>query len=277
MSLVPIPYQPGFKLTQSTLNLLMEAGRIAGHEITVTDAWRSYAEQAYYWDQYINHGGNVASNPDTGQRNHMRGAAVDILNTGSVNRNAMLSAGFTPDPDESWHFNDPNWQNMPIIPTDDSSSAPSSFVTKGKNMKLVWDTAGTGYLVTEDGVLALGGPQIYNLFYRVINSNQLATPFDVKGWIPSAQGGQPQVFLKAEMDIMNANLKLLSVQKQTGVTIDPTKLASALKDALGSELKVDADLSDDDIAKLASAYDVAVPRIAAAVVKQAGSALAGAK
>lgn len=118
VNLVPIPWQPGYKLTPDTLALLIAASNRVGHNIEVVDAWRSYAKQAYYFDQYEHHGGPPASNPDTGQRNHMRGAAVDIKYTTAANRSAMLAVGFTADPVENWHFNNPNWVNMPIIPTD---------------------------------------------------------------------------------------------------------------------------------------------------------------
>lgn len=118
MTLVPIPWQPWYLLTPDTLTMLQLASAHAGHNIPVSDAWRSYAEQKGYWDAYQRYlrGGPyaaIASNPDTGQRNHMRAAAVDIQNR--ADRAAMLAVGFTPDPDEWWHFNNPRWASMPII------------------------------------------------------------------------------------------------------------------------------------------------------------------
>jgi hypothetical protein len=123
--LVPIPWQPQYVLTPDTLTMLQLASAHAGHNIQVDDAWRSYAQQKYYYDGYINHqpGFNVASNPDTGQRNHMRGAAVDI--TDQADRGAMLTVGFTPDPVEWWHFNNPRWASMPIIPTNTDTTSVS--------------------------------------------------------------------------------------------------------------------------------------------------------
>jgi hypothetical protein len=124
-------------------------------------------------------------------------------------------------------------------------------------------------------VLGLSGPAVYNLFYRIINSNQLKSPFDgIEKWVPGRQAGTPDTFLKAEMDIINANLRLLSAQKNTGIGVDVDKLASALEDALGGKLNVDASLSDDDLTKLAAAYEAAVPRVVNALVKQAGEKLA---
>jgi hypothetical protein len=122
-SLVPVPWQPWYFLTPDTLARLQVANGYAGHEITLVDAWRSWVLQNGFWvarQNYLYHGGPYAppaSNPDTGQRNHMRGGAVDIAYPTPENRAAMLRAGFTPDPDEPWHFNNPNWPNMPIIPT----------------------------------------------------------------------------------------------------------------------------------------------------------------
>lgn len=122
-SLVPIPWQPTYFLAPSTLALLEKANEYAGHEITVVDAWRSWAAQNVFWvarQNYLYHGGPYAppaSNPDTGLRQHPRGAAVDIGYPTAQNRAAMLKAGFTPDADENWHFNNPNWADMPIIPT----------------------------------------------------------------------------------------------------------------------------------------------------------------
>lgn len=170
-------------------------------------------------------------------------------------------------------------------------AAPKPLPRKKSNMYLAWTTDGTGWLVTEDGWLGLGSPQVYSLFYRLINSNQATSPFH--------NGARPDTFLRAEVDIMNAQLRLLAVSVNTQTTIDPAKLASALSDALGKTLtasmpqavldkldKIDAgvagvtlDPADFHVEakvsaeELAAAFDVAVPRIAAAVVKAAGAKL----
>lgn len=121
-TLVPIPWQPGYYLTPDTLSLLIAAGNKLQTQFQVADAWRSYAEQAYYYDQYKNHGGNIASSPDSGQRNHMRGAAFDLARTDASAQAACHSVGLLRDPDESWHWNNPYWANMPIIPTNPNTS-----------------------------------------------------------------------------------------------------------------------------------------------------------
>jgi hypothetical protein len=143
----------------------------------------------------------------------------------------------------------------------------------GKKMRLAWAES-TGYLVTEDGWHGLASPQIYQLFFRLINSNQANSPF--------VNGKVPENFNKAEVDIMNANLRLVRVANRIDVAIDSVKLASALRDELVKagipvtiENLADADFQVDPVS-LAAAFDAAVPRVAKAIVKQAGEALAAA-
>lgn len=140
-------------------------------------------------------------------------------------------------------------------------------------MYLDWDTNGTGYLTTTDGVLALSSMQFYNLFYRKINANQLAhpNPTFIGQWVANPVAGRPMVFLAAEQSIMDNHLTLLSTQKLTGIQVDPDKMAAAIADALGDkfngEIEVDADT-------LAAALEKATPRIVGALLKQAGQKLA---
>jgi hypothetical protein len=163
--LVPIPWQPQYFVTPDTLALLVKASGIAGHNIQVVDAWREYAQQKYLYNGWINHlpGFNLASNPDdpNAQNNHLRAAAVDILNRGD--RAAMLAAGFTPDSVEWWHFNNPNWRNMPIIKTNtsvastggtpiDNSTAEEDDMTK-INLLRNGDGSGSVGTVNPDGTL----------------------------------------------------------------------------------------------------------------------------
>lgn len=164
--------------------------------------------------------------------------------------------------------------------TGGAAIAPS---TSGKDhkMRLDWDTNGTGSLTTEDGVVGLPSMQVYNLFYRKINSDQLKhpAPDQVKNFIPGATGGQPMLFNAAEQSIMNNTLHLLAASATTQVAIDPAKLKSALQDALkaaGTEITINAD-TDIDPAELAAAFEAATPRITAALIKQTGAALAAAK
>lgn len=118
--LVSIPWQPELKLHPDALALLQAASKRVGRNLYLYNgdsAWRSYARQKALWDAYLA-GGNIASNPDTGQRSHMRGAAFDLIDTSAAVQAACVAVGLKRDPKESWHWNHPNWANMPIIPAD---------------------------------------------------------------------------------------------------------------------------------------------------------------
>jgi len=89
---------------------LKRAIEIYGRPICPTgsgSAGRTKAQQAYYYDQHVNHGGPVAANPNYGRRPHMRFGAIDIDDPGA--RAAMRTAGFVATtPSEWWHFEDPD-------------------------------------------------------------------------------------------------------------------------------------------------------------------------
>lgn len=119
--LVQVPYQPECWLTPDTLALLQAVNARMGTNLQINGAdgaWRPYARQAYLYNGYIKGlpGFNTASNPDTGQRNHMRGAAFDLVRTDAAVQAACRAVGLIRDSAESWHWNNPNWANMPIIP-----------------------------------------------------------------------------------------------------------------------------------------------------------------
>lgn len=152
-----------------------------------------------------------------------------------------------------------------------SPPAPPLVTRKARIMLLCWDTSGTGYLVTPDGTHGLASPQIYNLFYRLINSDQLKTPIGAPAQVVGGRGGAPDTFNRAEMDIINANLKIVARSAQTGVAIDVEKMSSALSDALGKKFNPRVEMDVEDLAK---AFDVAAPRITASLLKQAGERLA---
>lgn len=116
--LVQVPWQPECWLTPDTLSYLVAASNRIGTELYINGsdgAWRAYAEQKRLYDLYLSGQGNVASNPDTGQRNHMRGAAFDLFRTDDEVQSVCRAVGLVRDADESWHWNNPNWVNMPII------------------------------------------------------------------------------------------------------------------------------------------------------------------
>lgn len=198
-ALVSIPWQPSYVLTPDTLTMLQLASAHAGHNIPVSDAWRPYAEQKAYHDAYLHYlaGGPyapIASDPDTGQRNHMRGAAVDIQN--HADRAAMLAVGFTPDPDEWWHFNNPRWQSMPIIKTNDGTAAagsssipitPTKPRPKDDDMMIYSSTSERGrcYLVTPYEVSPVDDPT---------NAKQLSLVLTGSESAPKVNGDQINIF-----------------------------------------------------------------------------------
>ena len=118
MSLVPIPWQPSLMVHSDLLARLRAVGAIMGRPPYLfgpNSAWRSYAQQKALWDAYQNGTGNIASNPDTGNRTHMRGVAADLLDTSLAMQRACVRAGLQRDPAEAWHWQLPNWRDYPII------------------------------------------------------------------------------------------------------------------------------------------------------------------
>lgn len=144
-----------------------------------------------------------------------------------------------------------------------NTPAPAAPKSKDSDMRLEWDTGGTGYLVGEKGWLALPSVQVYQLFERV--------------WYRE----KPDTFLKAEVDIMIYHQRLLDLQHATRVTIDPTKLASAVADELRKkgvtvelkDLEWGAETGELIAKQVATAFESAVPRISAAIVRQTGEKL----
>lgn len=197
-TLVPVPWQPQYKATPDTLALLVKASQLAGHNIQLTDGWRSYAQQKGYWDArvaYLNGTGPyapVASNPDTGQRNHMRGAAFDIAN--QADRAYMLRAGFTPDSVEWWHFNNPNWGNMPIIQTD--TSITSTTVTT------IESETDMGFSIVKDAK----SDTLFACSLETGNRVRIASPYhvDLLHRYRKNDGNDPMLI--AELDIVHAYL-----------------------------------------------------------------------
>ena len=132
---------------------------------------------------------------------------------------------------------------------------------EGENiMKLFWDTDGTGYLMTVNGILALTSMQVYHLLARVINSNQATL--------------RPELFLPLEVQIIRNHLHLLNKQNETGTTVDPDKFAAAVSDALGAKWDPRKDPETViDLEPLARAINAAIPRIVTAMVDEQGKRL----
>jgi hypothetical protein len=163
--LTAIPWQPYLFVDSSTLAQLTTASMLRGRNIALNQerspagsylsAWRSLQEQIYLWELFRSGKGNPASNPYTGQRNHLRGAAVDIVN--KSDRPAMLAAGFTPDAGEWWHFNNPAWRTMPIITTNTGTDRNVTTIAghrkESENMPYLVKTAQHGIYTVSPGVV----------------------------------------------------------------------------------------------------------------------------
>ena len=243
MTLVPIPWQPELKLTPSTLALLAAASKRVGRDLYLygaDSAWRSYASQKAKWDAYQK-GGVIASNPDTGQRSHMRGAAFDLRDTSTAVQKACRAVGLIRDPKEPWHWNDPNWRNMPIILTDTSTAGlnPKPLQPERKN------TMTTNYVKTSTGDKKGGAGSLWATagdagspcpgnwleFTRTIPADSL---FD-RGRRMADVHGNGVMLTDAEWD---AHKKLYTTPAPVGsVTLDSDSLVKALA---GLGVKIDA-------------------------------------
>jgi hypothetical protein len=182
-NLVQVPWQPQCWLTPDTLALLEAASDDLGAQLYIdgaNGAWRSYDEQKRLYDLMLSGAGNTASNPDTGQRNHMRGAAFDLLRTDLAAQAACRRVGLVRDAAEPWHWNNPNWAAMPIIPTTTNTAGttdtPLEDTLSAAEVKQITDhiTAETNRLAgyvrresrparlykREDGTLWIAGPSI---------------------------------------------------------------------------------------------------------------------
>lgn len=178
-NLISVPWQPGYKLTPDTLAYLVDASRRLGSNIYLTDAWRSYQAQKRLRTGYEQGlpGFNYASDPDDpkAQNNHMRGAAFDTFKTDAATQAACRAAGLVRDANESWHWNNPNWPNMPIIPSDDGLAPAGGNSTPIRTPEEIFmddatfksDTNATVYLylIATGTVRTLTGPE-YTMLQR---------------------------------------------------------------------------------------------------------------
>lgn len=125
------------------------------------------------------------------------------------------------------------------------------------------NTKVSGRIITSYGSFHVPTPQIMNLLIRR----------HAAALKPGADGEQ---MLDAEHEILNNFLRACFVSAQAGVKLDETKFIKAINEgfaALGKSITVTADSVDIDPEDLLAALELAVPRIAAAVVKQAGEKL----
>lgn len=131
------------------------------------------------------------------------------------------------------------------------------------------NTGQSGRLITGYGSFGIPNTQIAGLLARREKA---------------AREGTADQMLDAEHDILNGFLRACQQAALSGITLDATKFNVALTEALdklGKQLVVDLSTGDTkeselDAAELAAAFDLAVPRIVKALIKQQGEALTAA-
>ena len=211
--------------------------RSKGFGGSVNEIYRTMATQVYYRNLYLSGQGSPAAIP--GKSKHGDGWAED-WNTPMNQWNSSMqlfwlsvegpcgysSAQGRAD-NEPWHkvsVKEPNpgWEGTSTAGGGSTPITNTTTTEDEDDMKLVWDTGGTGWLVTGPTWVGLPSMQIYNLFKRVITSNQAAA--------------QPDTFNRAEVDMMNAT-QVGAYQRTVGgptapFTLDTTKLADAVATAL---------------------------------------------
>lgn len=140
MTLVRIPWQPDLYVHEHMLAKLEQIRERRGappYLYGSRSGWRSYADQKALWDAYRK-GGNIASNPDSGNRTHMRGVAADLRDTSAAMQRACIAVGLQRDPAEAWHWQLPNWRDYPVIPSRASLSETPNYVPEEDDeMKLI--------------------------------------------------------------------------------------------------------------------------------------------
>ena len=154
MTLVRVPWQPDLYVHADLLAKLQEVRQRIGRPPMLygkQSGWRSYATQKALWEAY-QQGGNIASNPDTGNRTHMRGVAADLQDYSAAMQRALVAVGLERDPAEAWHWQLPTWRSYPIIPT-----MPTPPQTGADDMRLI---RRTGLATTEWSLFhpTLSGP-----------------------------------------------------------------------------------------------------------------------
>lgn len=132
-----------------------------------------------------------------------------------------------------------------------------------------WDTNGTGYVGTPLGSTGLPSMQYMTLFRRRV---------------AALRSGKEETFLRAEVEMMESMLVLISNARLTGVKLDVDKLAKAINaelSAAGIDVAVKdidwGDSVDKSVADaVAAAVAAAVPKITSSLLRQQGEALAAA-
>lgn len=198
---------------------------VFGKHITISEAFRDLPTQVYFWNLYQLGQGNVAAYP--GSSSHGEGVAIDInswvyLNsTGSAEHQWLRanapSYGWSWDAvgrpsGEPWHWNY-LFGTRTVVAGNIITPITAKPSIGDEDMQLIWDNSGpggqggNGYLITGLGRTVVSQEE-YNLFFRLITSDQTNTPFDgqMKTFTPVAKHGFPHIFTAGEIAKMDAVL-----------------------------------------------------------------------
>lgn len=184
--LTPIPWQPNLWVHVDLLAKLEEIRARLGRDPMLygsRSAWRSHAQQAALYDDYKTGRGPIASNPNTGNRTHMRGVAADFRDTSTAMARACGAVGLQRDPAERWHWQLTNWRAYPIItelpdPTEDEDNMAQGAFYRNKD---------TGAIFWQE------------------RPNTVLVPIDLPTWLAySANGNKFLDLIPAEIDGLRA-------------------------------------------------------------------------
>lgn len=161
------------------------------------------------------------------------------------------------------HWVDPRTLNPNIFGTATPTAGGQPMYDVYWTGPTVNNTGVSGRLINGFGSFGIPNMQIYGLLLRRKNA--------------ALKQGASDNMLDAENDILNNYLSTCLRSAMTGIGLDQGKYLAALNDALkglakelGKNIVIDADTVGIDSAALAKAFDLAAPRIAASLVKQAG-------
>lgn len=173
-------------------------------------AGRTKAQQEYYYDRHLNHGGPVAANPNWGRRPHMRFGAIDIDDENA--RRAMLAVGWVATtPSEWWHFEHPSlaasgptYAGWPIVtefylpPTTTTPSRRTGMTTRFVQIGTGGSDFGKGALCALAGDAGFPGPANWQEYTRTVAdgsvNDRAAQEFKVHGpAIPISKADWPRL------------------------------------------------------------------------------------
>lgn len=210
-----------------------------GIDLTTSEAGRSYARQVYLYNGYINGEPGFYPAAPPGNSTHGEFVAVDINswvygNRAGTERHNWLVAnapkyGWSWElvgrpSGEPWHFNYVFGLRSIIAGGNAATIITLTFIGED-DMKLAFDTEGRGYLFTSEGVWMFETEADYNLFYRLLTSDQNLTPFAdaVRPHAPGAKEGKPHVFSREEVVKMESILRSMAAANVLQITGGPGK------------------------------------------------------